>query len=358
MVKKEFFSRYWVFEKKLNYLAVSYVLVCFKNAGLNVEPGQAYQKTDLQKLLRVNQKYMKLLDYILYALEQEGMISLQGDLICFQVPDKVSENIAELNLVMERDFPEYIEILKLVRHCSESYSVILNGEVSGVSIIYPAADINFLKPLVFVIEQLYRVEYQRRILEKIMCRLSKDRKISIIEVGGGTGQMTWRVLPKLNPANVEYLFTDISRFFGVKAKEFAKNQSINFLNIGQFDISKDPEAQGLDLKSFDFILAVNVIHATPNILDTLINLKKILRPNGMIFIMEHVTLPIWANLTWGVLEGWWAFNDNVRSLVPTLEQKDWEFLLQTAGFSNIRAFPKKNKYIDPALSYLGLLASV
>ncbi|MCD6047110.1 MAG: polyketide synthase [Gammaproteobacteria bacterium] len=356
MSSKIFFIRYLDFEKKLNNLSILYILRYFKNA--NIRLGNSYHKDQLSASLNINKKYIKFLDYMLSILQQEQEVIIEDNYVkFFNEHHYLEEEILQKKEALQKGFPEFIDLLNLVTHCAVSYSSVLSGEASGVSVVYPSADINFLQPVVKQVEKIYRIHYQCRVLEALLKTLSKGKKISILEIGGGVGQITWKILPRLAAEKIEYLFTDISRFFIVKAKERAKEAQISFMDFKQYDISKDPLDQGFQLESFDVILALNVIHAVPDLISTLTNLKKLLQPNGMLFIVEHVTLPIWANMAWGVLEGWWSFNDPIRQMLPTLEPDHWLEALKMVGFSNIRVFPKENSPVKIPLSYIGILAS-
>jgi SAM-dependent methyltransferase len=356
MIRQSFLVRYNQFEQKLDQLATLYILSYFNFSGLNTV-NKVYSKIQLKILLKLDEKYIKLLDYMIYALEKHKLVVITGSDICFGEIENLSICIDRLRSELRNKFPEFICLLELLEYCVENYYPVLRGEISGVNTIYPAADINFLSPVVSMVEKIYNLRYQCRILTTLLKKSYKNKKLSILEVGGGVGQITWKIISELDSTKFHYTFTDISRFFMVHAKKLAKINNIDCMNFGQLDISRDAEDQGFNPASFDLILALNVIHAAPNLLNTLGNLKKLLKPGGILFIVEHVTLPIWANMAWGVLEGWWSFNDPFRHLLPTMEQEDWDIVLKKSGFSTIRFFPKPNQYTRVPLSYIGILAS-
>jgi 2-polyprenyl-3-methyl-5-hydroxy-6-metoxy-1,4-benzoquinol methylase len=72
------------------------------------------------------------------------------------------------------------------------------------------------------------------------------------------------------------------------------------VKYGLLDISKDPGAQGFENNSFDMVLGLNVVHATPNVGDTIRNLKKLLVPNGAIALIEIVRSKRWHNMIWAL----------------------------------------------------------
>ncbi|EPE28701.1 Thiolase-like protein [Glarea lozoyensis ATCC 20868] len=114
-------------------------------------------------------------------------------------------------------------------------------------------------------------------------------QMKILEIGAGTGGLTAKVINSLKNEYGErlyhsYTFTDISSGFFAKAKErFKEHHSIEYKVL---DISKDPIAQGFAPGEYDFILAANVLHATPTLSETLANCRKLLKPSGKLFLQE------------------------------------------------------------------------
>jgi SAM-dependent methyltransferase len=97
--------------------------------------------------------------------------------------------------------------------------------------------------------------------------LSSNRpNLRILEVGAGTGSTTERTLRSLIdgsslPPYSVYTIADVSAGFFPRAKErfvYAPN-----MEFQTFDISQDGLAQGFEAAPYDFILAPNIIQATP-----------------------------------------------------------------------------------------------
>lgn len=85
--------------------------------------------------------------------------------------------------------------------------------------------------------------------------------LRILEIGAGTGGTTATILPVLQSAYGErmyssYTYTDVSAGFFPAAKERFKIYSA--IEYAVLDISKDPLEQGFEPESFDFIVACNV----------------------------------------------------------------------------------------------------
>lgn len=91
----------------------------------------------------------------------------------------------------------------------------------------------------------------------------KKPNLRILEIGAGTGGTTATVLPALQSAYGErmyssYTYTDVSSGFFPAAKERFKGHAA--VEYAVLDISKDPLEQGFEPESFDFIVACNVSH--------------------------------------------------------------------------------------------------
>ncbi|KAI8193167.1 Methylphloroacetophenone synthase [Colletotrichum sp. SAR 10_65] len=106
----------------------------------------------------------------------------------------------------------------------------------------------------------------------------------ILEVGAGTGGTTRHVVELLVKAGIpfEYHFTDLSASLVQKAKtSFA---GINGMTFGVLDIESEPTAELTE--AFHVIISTNCIHATRNITSSLANLRKMLREDGALALIE------------------------------------------------------------------------
>ncbi|OHW98789.1 polyketide synthase [Colletotrichum incanum] len=162
--------------------------------------------------------------------------------------------------------------------------------------------------------------------------------LRVLEIGAGTGGTTKKVLDWLQgPTGAslysEYAYTDISAGFFATAKErFEGNSNMSFKVL---DISKDPLEQGFEAGSYDLVVAANVLHATPSLKETLTNVRKLLHPEGRLYMEElsYDALPM--NFIMGVLPGWWLGADDGRPDQPHVSTERWDTELRNAGFDGI-----------------------
>lgn len=137
----------------------------------------------------------------------------------------------------------------------------------------------------------------------------KRPNMNILEVGAGTASTSVQVLASLTKSGSvhrvgHYVFTDISPGFFEKARKKLADWK-DLVSFKSLDISENPFEQGFEGHSFDLIIASNVLHATASIKDTLTNIRKILRPDGKLAIIEVTQPQPFLSMVFGTLPGWW-----------------------------------------------------
>ncbi|KAJ0120167.1 polyketide synthase [Diaporthe amygdali] len=165
--------------------------------------------------------------------------------------------------------------------------------------------------------------------------------LRVLEIGAGTGGTTGTILSGLQSKYGErlysrYTYTDISPgFFSAAQQRFRDNEGIEYKVL---DISKNPIEQGFEAGSYDLILAANVLHATPNLGETLVNVRKLLNPHGGRLLLQELN-PIakCVNFIFGMLPGWWLGAEDGRLVEPYISPDRWDRELQAAGFKGADA---------------------
>lgn len=167
----------------------------------------------------------------------------------------------------------------------------------------------------------------------------KNPDMKILEIGAGTGSVTFPALKALGGSNgstarfQSYTFTDISSGFFEKAQELLAEWG-NLVEFRKLDIEKDPQEQGFELQSFDVLVTSNVLHATRDIKNTLSNCIRLLKPGGRL-ILGEITYPAdYFMIVYGTLPGWWLSEDG-RVGGPLMSESKWDTKLREVGFSGV-----------------------
>jgi NADPH:quinone reductase-like Zn-dependent oxidoreductase/ubiquinone/menaquinone biosynthesis C-methylase UbiE len=168
----------------------------------------------------------------------------------------------------------------------------------------------------------------------------KTPGLKVVEVGAGTGGMTSAIVDALgigaregSAAGLlgEYVYTDISPGFFVQAKEKFPDPRIQFRTL---DISSDPKSQGFETGAYDIVTASNVLHATPDIEETLRNCRSLLKPGGKLILHENMDPEgIRMGMIFGLLPGWWLSKEEDRQWSPLMSRAKWNGFLARTGFS-------------------------
>ncbi|WP_187959429.1 class I SAM-dependent methyltransferase, partial [Bacillus mojavensis] len=92
--------------------------------------------------------------------------------------------------------------------------------------------------------------------------------------------------------------------------------------------------QHIDAGGYDAVIAANVLHATKNIRQTLRNAKAVLKRTGLLLLNEISNDNIYSHLTFGLLEGWWLYEDPDLRIpgCPGLYADTWKMVLESEGF--------------------------
>ena len=110
------------------------------------------------------------------------------------------------------------------------------------------------------------------------------------------------------------------------------------MTFRSFDATLDPVAQGFEPGTFDLVCGLNVVHATPRVVETLANLRSLLAPGGGLALVESVWLERWVDMVAGLSEAWWGFTDH-RTTSPLLDVAGWHEAFASAGLSEFVTFP-------------------
>ncbi|KAI1406986.1 hypothetical protein F5Y13DRAFT_207084 [Hypoxylon sp. FL1857] len=240
----------------------------------------------------------------------------------------------EINRLSDALMPRSSEA-RLMCHLYRNLPAIYNGEKTGIQV---ALQNNLLLDN-YETGQVYR-EGNRRLASTVALYAHQKPNLKILEVGAGTGSATSEVLPALKGESpwrqyLEYRFTDTTTSFLAGAEErFSKFDGMTF---GSFDMERSGESQGYHA-DWDVVIASNVIHATSDIKNTLINIRNILKPGGKMILLELTQSQLSAGLVLGTFSDFWKADHDPnypRFDGPFLSKELWRTVLPDAGFDGL-----------------------
>ncbi|KAK9415784.1 putative Polyketide synthetase [Seiridium unicorne] len=192
-------------------------------------------------------------------------------------------------------------------------------------------------------------ETTRSLAEIVLQITHVDPHMRILEIGGGNGHATRRVLEKAERALAHYTFTDGT----TDAIEAARGQFTAYHGRMAFqllDTEADVVAQGFQANSYDLVFgASSAFHAQKDAAAYLLNLRKLLRPGGFLVLLENTSAEsIRLSAILGGLESWW------RAPSASLSTADWNSLLLQSGFSGVDTSTPE---LDPLVRPYSVLVS-
>ena len=160
-------------------------------------------------------------------------------------------------------------------------------------------------------------------------------RMKILEIGAGTGGATKGIFKKIGYESSLYTFIDISNEFFENAQKVFKDYATT-MTFKILDVAKNISTQGFEEHSYDLIIASFVLHATAKLEQTLVNVRRLLKPEGFVLMVEVTNNnQIRGGFIFGALPGWWLGADDGRVLSPCVSPAQWDSVLRKTGFSGI-----------------------
>ncbi|KAI4724857.1 hypothetical protein E4T49_07415 [Aureobasidium sp. EXF-10728] len=311
-------------------LCIVYIVQAFERLGCPLQsarPGQRLQRISHQP------KHRKFVDLLYGLLEHEArLIDIDADQMVrtnVSVPSK-SDRVLLGELL--RDEPLYSAEHKLIALIGANLADCLCGKQEGIQILFSQgrdtlSDMYANSPFTGIwIAQLEQV------LKQLLGTPGPQKQpLHILEVGAGTGGSTSKLAAMIASLGVpvRYTFTDVSGSPVAAARK--KFKSYAFMDFQVLNIEAEPPESLLS--SQHIILSTNCIHATRDLSVSLGNIRKMLRLDGVLALLE-MTRPLpWVDLVFGLTDGWWLFQDDRQYVLAT--EQHWERVLYSMEYGHI-----------------------
>ena len=319
----------------------SYALNAFEALGWERRAGEGVDAEELRRALRVVEGNRRLFGRLLALLGDAGVlvagerpgkwiaVSGSGD----PPPAGLGDPEEQAAGLLARH-PRASAEIGLLQRCGRALAEVLRGRVEGTELLFsgdPDA------AAVYRDSAGYRAAAGAlaEVVSGLVRRLPKRERLRVIEVGAGTGGSTGAVLQALPESRTSYTYTDLSpAFFAPAARRFGGVAAENGVRMEYraLDIERDPAAQGFAPHRSDLVIAANVLHATRDLGESLRHCRKLLAPSGVVLLLEGLERRGWLDLTFGLLPGWWRFDDRYRDDYPLVPDSVWRRAFDDAGF--------------------------
>ncbi|MCM3291429.1 methyltransferase [Paenibacillus sp. MER 180] len=305
---------------------------------------------ELMAAFAIKEEFSSFVLRLLMILEEHAYITNEDGIITVT---KSLHDIPEIDVILQqfsdeqRTFMPYVELLL---HCSSEYGRIFQGDIPANEVLYPNGEFSMVDD----VDKRLPQASKRSIYGEILARIIKDmvhtkkKKVRILEIGAGTGELTYKIMKQLTISDhVEYYFTDIGQSFVATAKFEAQKSGNKMMKFAKLDISVDIERQGFHANSFDIIIGYDVLQATESVERSLLHVKKLLVPGGILAQIQSYGDQHVDNLIYGLSPGWWNFTkDPLRGSRITMLPSEWREALNSTGFHCIQSLPDNSDSSD------------
>ena len=330
--------------KKLEARSTEYIIQDLLKLGWAYEPGEIFTTDALMAVLRVKPEYQRLLHRMLLILcEEQFLEEIDGGFCVIKALAQHKDLIVASVDKALLDTPEFT----LLDRCGQSLGYVMRGEQDGLELLFPGGDSS-------VATALYTHTPGARALntlvvesvQQAIAARPENQRIKVLEIGAGTGGTSAHLLPLFDPTMTEYVFTDMSPMFLSQAKE--KFGQYPFVHYQTLDIEKSPLQQGYRQHGYDIIIAANVLHATKDMRQTLHHAYQLLATNGLLVLLEGTSQLRWLDLTFGLTEGWWRYEDTAdRPHHPLMTVEKWTELLTDCDFKDVHSLVPTHSADNP-----------
>ena len=243
--------------------------------------------------------------------------------------DPIGTNMLLRNIL--RDFPKHANEHRLLSITGSKLAACLSGSNDPLQLLFRAKADRDLLADVYANGPMYKAisKLLGSFLEKAYD--GSQKTVRILEVGAGTGGTTKYIVDFLEQHSIRfhYTFSDVSgSLVHAARRHFGGRDNMEFMTM---DIEKAlPERH---LKKYDSVISTNCIHATRNLTRSLSNIRELLTENGFVALVEFTRNMFWFDLVFGLLEGWWLFDDGRTHVLADTDF--WEKSLKDAGFRGV-----------------------
>lgn len=317
----------------LSRTALYSMLGALQSCGLFTDTQQAHDAEAVLSRARVAAAHRRLIRRWLKVLHEQGLLHCDDGRyrLADRAPDCSDAAMRAAWDKVEHDWRASADAsgtIDYARLNAERLPQLIAGELNAVHLLFPEGRSDLARALY---RESISARYQHNSVAALVALLARqsERPLRLLEVGAGTGATSETVLPALRELPVDYLYTDVSRYFIEQAA--TRLHDYPRLRFGLYDIDRPGREQGYAGNRFDVIVAGGVLNAARNTDASLRWLGELLRPGGWLLLTEPTVEEFWVMASQALMLVD-ADDDRADSEATFLSWTQWQQALDHAGF--------------------------
>lgn len=289
-------------------LVVVYIVEAFHAMGSSLETlgvGESVPN------ITVLSKHDKLKSQIYGILEDQNIVQQDstGKFVRTSVP--LPQGPSErLHQEIVANFPQHAFEHNLLASTGSKLADCLTGRADPLAILFGSSKARTLMENVYTHAPMFKngtINLAQYLVDLFNNFTDDKRPIRILELGAGTGGTTKHLIECIAATRrkFQYRFTDLSSSLVAAARK--KFSHHDFMQYAVLNIEEEPPVQLQG--QYDIVISTNCIHATKDLTRSCTNINKLLQPKGILCLVELTRNLFWFDLVFGLLEGWWLFED-------------------------------------------------
>jgi L-histidine Nalpha-methyltransferase len=259
---------------------------------------------------------------------------------------------AEVEAAQRALDPASLPTYRLFEAAASTYPAFLRGETTGEAALFAPDRLELWTSYFSNVNPLYAVN-NTIAAEAVRARIPEGPG-DVLELGGGLGSAAEALLEWLGPdrAPASYLFTELAPFFLNRARRQLSARFPGALAFRVLDMNRAFAEQGVEPGSRDLVYAVNTVHVARDLLSTLDEIRRTLRPGGWLVFGECLRpfdgVALYTEMVFQLLEAFRAplLDPSLRPNGGFLTPEQWLGLLERAGFTDLELYPDVRRIRD------------
>lgn len=260
-----------------------------------------------------------------------------------------SETPDALHRRLLADFPEHVHDHNLTHLTGAQLGDLLTGARDGIQLLYASKEgrenitgMYGRSPINTAWLRQLEDFFGRLVTKLQAANTSTAPPLKVLEMGAGTGGTSAGMIELFASVGfpVEYTITDISSSLVATARNRFQNVLLEKKdNCAHLSVRyricdiEDPRPPADLAGTQHVVFATNCVHATRSLAASTTNIRRLLRDDGMLVMLEMTSLIPWIDLSFGMLEGWWLFDDGRRHALA--HQERWSEVMLSVGYDHV-----------------------